>query len=204
MTIGKYTIEPIPASEPIPAPSVDASVATNHYLLRFVDDIGPDDTGSSPEVEAEFFLSCLSLMLGSKLTIGSLMANAVCFSDHRTDVYKKYNTELKELPDLPGLVEKLQCKNAQIARQFIRAAGAYRTGVNLIGEDDTLSFFLFTVAVECLSNKLVKEGGKCDRFVDLILKYSPSELGQTAEIRRELLETTYKQHRCGFTHEGEP
>ncbi|MFH1645966.1 MAG: hypothetical protein ABIB11_06050, partial [Candidatus Omnitrophota bacterium] len=71
LTIGKYTIEPLPSNSP------DLKEATNIYLLRFQDEMREGEKMTNPKSEGMLFLSCLSLFLGSRLQVSSLMINSI-------------------------------------------------------------------------------------------------------------------------------
>lgn len=195
--IGKYLVEPIPSKELTPCP------ASNRYLLRFKDEMRKGESGSQPQTEAIFFLAYLSLILGSQLHVESLMVNSVNVSFSESLSYADHHTTLEQLPDLDFLVNKFKGKKLEIARQFLRACEVYRTALNLMGENNTLSFFLFTIAIECLSNKVGKGEGTCDKFINFILNYiADKDSPPTEQDWIELLKEIYYRHRSGFTHWG--
>lgn len=199
LSIGKYTIEPLPDSSP------GADSATTQYLLRFEDEMRPQDNGmSQPEVEGRLFLSYLSLLLSSKITVESMMVNSVNTSNPLTILpYSDYLRTITELPNFNTVTAKLRLKEIEVARQFCRACEVYRAAVNMISENNTFSYFLLTIAVECLSNKVGKGSGSCERFIDFILTYLPDKDDlENEEDWRELLKEVYYRHRSGFTHGG--
>lgn len=197
LSIGKYTVEPVPTTE------AGAGPASNRYLLRFDDEIREGESASQPQVEATLFLAYLSLILGSRLHIDSLMVNSVNISVGQAVTYQDYQAIVDELPDIDSLVTRLKGKNAEVARQFLRACEVYRAALNLMGENNTLSFFLFTIAIECLSNKVGKGAGLCNKFIDFILNYLPDKSTLPSEQDwKELLREIYYRHRSGFTHGG--
>lgn len=197
LSIGKYSVEPVPTTEPGTQP------ASNRYLLRFDDEMREGESGSQPQAEATLFLAYLSLVLGSRLHIESLMVNSVNISVGQAPTYKDYQTIIEHLPDIDSLVARFKGKNAEVARQFLRACEVYRAALNLMGENNTLSFFLFTIAIECLSNKVGKGEGSCDKFIDFILDYLPDKSSLPSEHDwKELLQEIYYRHRSGFTHGG--
>ena len=198
LNIGKYTIEPLPTNSPGMTP------ASNSYLLRFQNEMCPGEHVTRPKTEATLFLSCLSLFLGSRLQIVSLMMNSMNTPDiNQTAIYNNYETIIEELPDFTLLMKKFMSKDPEIARQFVRSCEVYRAAMNLIGENNTLSYFLLTIAVECLSNKIIKEGGACDKFIQFILKYLPDKSSLEKEDDwKEFLKEIYYNHRSAFTHGG--
>lgn len=191
---GKYTIEPIPEKGSV------STVATSSYLLRFEDEMRAEERRSNPEKEVRLILSYLSLALGTKLDIDSLMIGSVNSPGSVTET--SHDEILEELPQLDDLHGKLQIAGVDTARQFFRACEVYRTALNALGQNNTLSYFLLTVAIECLSNVLGQGDGKCDKFIDFILKYLPDKSELSEADWRELLKEIYYRHRSGFTHGG--
>lgn len=199
LSFGKYTIEPIPS------PDTGNTSATNLYLLRFLDKKGPADIyDSNPVREAKLILSMLSLCLGTRLEIMAFMVNSVNLGVISQDAAASGITGIIEnLPDLHFLWEKLNGLNIDIARQFLRAADVYQSAVNLIGQNNTLSYFLLTIAIECLSNSLESGLGTCDRFVQFIFTYLRDKTQiESEEDWKALLKGIYYRNRSGFTHGG--
>ncbi len=198
LTIGKYIIEPIPSNSP------GLKEATNMYMLRFQDEMREGERMTNPKAEGELFLACLSLFIGSKLHIESLMMNSVNTPQIiPAGTYNNYERTAEELLDLNNLTQKLMAKDMIIAKQFIRACEVYRVAMNLIPENITLSYFLLTISIECLSNVVILTGGNCDKFIGFILKYvqDKSDLKDEEEWK-EFLKEIYYNHRSGFTHGG--
>lgn len=200
LSFGKYTIEPLPSA------NTGNTSATNQYLLRFLDEMGENDRRSVPTQEAEQILSLLSLWLGTRLDVKSLMVNSVNVGGLTQDVAASGITGILENPpDLELLIKKFNSLDLDMARQFLRAADVYKTAVNLIGQNNTLSYFLLTVTIECLSNKTRAETdkGKCDSFINFILTYLQDKSQVDSEKEwKELLKEVYYGHRSGFTHGG--
>jgi len=198
LSVGKYLIEPIPDK--------DSGVVgiSNRYLLRFDDEMRPGESMSQPETEGKLFLSYLSLLLGTQIKIESIMLNSVNPPTRdQVPLYKEFETVLDKMPDLNNQLLKFKSMENEVARQFLRASDVYRAAINLIAENNTLSFFLLAVAIECLSNKLGEGNGSCDKFIDFILKYLPDKSSLDSENDwREFLKEIYYRHRSGFTHGG--
>lgn len=193
---GKYTIEPIP----VPADVTATTSATNKYLLRFEDEIRAEDGRSHPEQEARFVLSYLSVVLGTPLEFEALMLNSV----NAPIAVREFGKDelIEDLPQIEALYQKLRLSESDFARQFLRACEVYRTAINIYNTNNTLSYFLLTVSVECLSNIYGGGEGKCDKFIDFILKNLPEKLDLSDEDWKELLKEIYYRHRSGFTHGG--
>ena len=198
VTFGKYAIEPIPSDE------VDETKATNQYLLRFIDQFDKEKGRSSPSREAQLVLSFLSLTFGTNVEIKSFMINSVNFGLFSQDsAASSLLGMITELPDLSEFLMKFSSLEIELARQFIRAANVYKTSVSLIGQNNTLAFFLLSVSIECLSNKVINEGGKCDKFIEFIIQFSDGYAGLDSEKELvSLLKEVYYNHRSGFTHGG--
>ena len=197
---GKYIIEPIPSD------ISGMESATNQYLLRFPDKIDENASRSTPAKEAELILSLVSLWLGTQLEVNSLMINSVNIGVlSENSATSGISGVIENLPDLQLLTQKFNSLNLDIARQFSRASDVYKTAVNLIGENNTLSFFLLTVAIECLSNKTrtKTDKGKCESFINFILTYLQDKSQIESENDwKELLKEVYHRHRSAFTHGG--
>jgi hypothetical protein len=201
INIGKYTIEPLPD------PSRPSNSATTSYLLRFTDEMRAIDGGTSqPEMEARLFLSFLSLSLGSRITVSSMMINSVNVPNPSpAPPYSHYWATVEHVHEFTALFSKVSECDAELARQFLRACEVYQTAVTLVGENNTLACFLFSIAIECLSNRYGRGSGHCAKFVDFILSYYPDckELGDETDFKG-LLKEIYYRHRSGFTHGGKP
>jgi len=208
LKIGKYAIEPLPTS------LSDLSNAKAKFLLRFEDEIG-QNAASNPLGESQAILSFFSLMIGSQLNIDSIMVNNVKFTtDSNREIYKDFRNELNKLPDLNILYNKMNSADSDVAKQFLRACQVYNNALNLIETNQTFSYFLLCIAIECLSNKvssntkICKTGeeqtaGICDKFIEFILKYLPDKADfESEEIWKERLKEVYYNHRSGFTHGG--
>jgi hypothetical protein len=170
VSFGKYIIEPVPSE------TIHSSGATNQYILRFNDELRLEERVSQPHQEARLLLAYLSLVMGTKLEQSAVMLNSVIpFSKSQDIGIEAYEGLIEELPQLETLLRKLQSMEQAIARQFLRACEVYRTAINLVGQNNTLSYFLFTIAVECMSNVAGDEQGTCDRFIDFIWKYLPDK-----------------------------
>jgi hypothetical protein len=198
VSFGKYIIEPIPSSD------TGNTSATNQYLLRFKDKFTKENIGSQPDKEAENVLNLFSLWIGTKVEINSSMINSANLGRmSRKGATSNIEGILEIPPDFESLFQQLISLDNDIAIQFLRSASAYRTAVNLMGENNTLSFFLLTVSVECLSNRIIKNKGKTASFIDFIHMYTPveSRIGNE-ELWKELLKIIYSKVRSGFTHDG--
>jgi hypothetical protein len=200
LSFGKYVIEPIPSAD------TGNSSSTNQYLLRFPDQMGENEMRSVPTREAEKILSLLSLWLGTQLEVESFMVDSVNVGTLSQDDAASGLTGILEDPlDLELLINKFNSLELDLARQFLRAADVYRTAVNLIGQNNTLSYFLLAVTIECLSNKTRAKTdlGTCDSFINFILTYlSDKSQIESEEMWKELLKEVYYRHRSGFTHGG--
>ena len=199
IVIGKYTIEPLPTN------LSDLAESKIKFLLRFEDNIKPNDNRSNPIAEAQMFLSFFSLLIGSKLNIDSTMINDIKIEDPAlyTDVYSEYKTRIESIPDFSLLYKKFESMEYDIAKQLLRACDVYRSAVNLIETNTTLSFFLFCIAIECLSNKVSSKSGMQEKFADFILTYLPNKSDLNSEENwRKMLKEIYYNHRSGFTHGG--
>ncbi len=198
--IGKYIVEPLPTN------SSNQAGSKVNYLLRFEDNFREGETSSNPFAEAQMFLAFLSLQLGSRLEIDSSMYNNVKApmpDSIDADIYKEYRSIMDSLPDLNVRLKKIMSLDNAIATQFLRACEIYRVAVNLMGNNNTLSFFLLSISIECLSNKVSSKRGTCEKFVNFITTYYPDKVNFKTDTEYiSVLKEIYYNHRSGFTHGG--
>lgn len=198
--IDKYTIEPLPTN------SENIAGSDIKYLLIFEDNMRQGETMTQPTVEAKLFLSFFSLLIGAKLDIDSSLINNVKINipdSINTDTYKEYRSTIEVIPDFNKHIKELTNLDFDIAKQFLRACEVYRTAVNLIGINNTISFFLLSIAIECLSNTVSTKSGTCEKFIDFIMTYLPDKSDfANDEEWISILREAYYNHRSGFTHGG--
>ncbi len=197
----KYYIQPLPTN------SKDLKDGRIRYLLIFNDEIKDGEFGSQPFIEAQMILSILSLLLRSKLEIDSIMINNIKsdMPDPRTATfYSEYNNTINELTDINTFFNKFKSLDLDIIEQFQRACEVYSVALNMIGINNTLSFFLLCTSIECLSNIIYKDiEGSCERFIKFILEnLSDQSVFSTEQEWKDILKEIYYNHRSGFTHGG--
>jgi len=197
--IGKYTIESLPAD------SGDLVNSTIRFLLRFNDQMRDGEKRSNPVAEAKTFLSFFSFLSRAKLDICSAMLNDVR-SNEADNIYVQYRGTIESVADFDNCLTKLMCLDEKVALQFIRACEVYRIALNLIGTDqidNTISFFLLTIVVECMASAVSKKDGKCAKFIDFIMAYLPSKQDYPTDGDwTGILKEVYRNHRSAFTHGG--
>jgi hypothetical protein len=202
ITIGKYSVEPMPDPDPKHCPS------SGKYLLVFEDQWTEDQMHSNPEEEAMLFLSYWSFLVGSKVNIESIMDNGLNFPPRaRNAIYSEYSDfAVDNLPDFEAYHSQFFRFNDKFAAQFLRACEVYKEAVNLIGHNNTLSYFLLTVAIECVSN-ISESGGrrnKCKNFVSFIKRHAKDKFSlKNDDEWNAVLNEIYDRHRSKFTHGGE-
>jgi len=197
LSTSKYRIEPIPdtSKEPVRSPK--------RYMLRFDDEIRQGEKASQPDAEARLFLSLFSVIIGSRISIEGSMINNVPLTPATKVTYTNYETVVEDLPALDQAISDLSATTEEVARQYLRSCDVYRNALSLIGENNTLSFFLLTIAIECIANKVVQHGGTCDRFIEFVFTYLPNKTDfESEEEWRGILKEIYYRHRSGFTHGG--
>jgi hypothetical protein len=203
INFGKYKILPLPTN------SADIQDSKVKYLLEFEDIVKESDYGSQPFIESQFLLSFISLIFGCKLEIDSITVNGVKSdmpNPQLKGIYKEYAECINEIPDLNNLLNRIMSSDEELAIQILRAIEVYHTAINLLAVDNTLSYFLLSISIECLSNKIINDSpddGTCDKFIKFILKYLPDKQGfkNDAELKL-ILKEVYYNHRSGFTHGG--
>lgn len=180
-------------------------------VLQFSDDCGSGG-GSNPEDEANILCNLLSLILEMHIRRAGLRLNAVDIPLAESDkVYKRYLGHL-DPGNAHDYLARVLCLPTDLARQVARACRAYRTAIEFIPSDPTFAFFLFVVAVECLSSQKaiiaasgLKRDMKCERFCLFIERFAPrgssGDEGDAA-LFHSLLKSVYYAHRSAFVHGG--
>jgi len=197
ITAGKYNIEPVPEE-------FDSKVsATGTYLLRFSDDIEKGPGHSNPFKETDVFLSFLSLVLDSEIHVKGVMANSVNSpSDIVSGQPQQPRIVIKDDPEVDKHLGNMSHLDEIMAKQILRACGVYSAALHNTNRNPTLSFFLLAVAVECVSNKVMDEGGPRKKFIDFLSKFGESSHDLDPDKFRKLIREIYDRHRSGFTHGG--
>lgn len=198
VVIGKYQIEPLPGD------STGAGSPTFTYVLRFEDVMRDGERGSHPQEDARLFLGVFSVFMGAQVEIKSAMLNSlpVGWQTSRA-IYRETDPMIEELPPLANALDRISQLDLNIARQYLRACETFRTAITLMSENQTLSYFLLTISIECLANCVIAEGGTCDRFKAFIFGHlenrAPFDMD---EQLGEVLQEIYYNHRSGYTHGG--
>lgn len=168
-------------------------------ILEFVDVWKENQTYSNPKEEARYVLAALSLLLRTQVKFHSMRTNNVNVTIE-TGIPKRFLGRLAIPQDFHELYEKLCSLENEILKCYLRSARIYQTAISLTREDPTLSFFLLTVAIECLSNNVIKKGSHQERFEAFIREYLPSEFEDERQ-HLNFLKQAYKV-RSLFTHRG--
>jgi len=168
-------------------------------ILEFVDTWKANQTHSNPEEEARYVLATLSLLLRTQVKFHSMRTGNVNVT-FETQLPQQFHGKLTPPQDFAGLYEKLCSLEPEILKCYLRSARLYQTAISLMREDPTLSVFLMTVAIECLSNNVIEQGTRQGRFEAFIRKYLPTDLEDEMK-NLELLEEIYTI-RSLFAHQG--
>jgi len=168
-------------------------------ILEFVDVWKENQMYSNPEEEARYVLAALSLLLRTQVRFHSMRTNNVSVTIE-TGIPKRFLGRLTISQDFQELYKKLCSLETEVLKLYFRSARIYQTAISLSREDPTLSFFLLTVAIECLSNNVIKKGSHQERFEAFIREYLPSELEDERQ-HLNFLKQAYKV-RSLFTHRG--
>ena len=198
LTLGRYAIEPIP--EPF-----DSNLtATGSYLLRFDDKYREGETSSNPFKEAALFFSLLSLTWDAEVDVHGTMVNSVLVpSDIVASGIKPPPTILKTPPDITEHLEAVKRLDPSTAKQFLRACEVYSAALHQTYQNPTLSFFLLSIAVECLANSVSQGSGPRERFLAFLTDNSPGFAPLVPHLEfASLVREAYDRHRSGFTHGG--
>jgi hypothetical protein len=191
----------------IPGKSDEQEAMLRFHFVRQIP--GPSDFGkvmlaNVGEIESRMWLAFLSVICASNIRFLGSMVNGESTSIQRL----KYRFS-KEPPINTSPVINYYGKLAQLRgrdrSRFVNSLRAYQSAVSLMDSNPNVSFFLFVVAVECLSN-YVERGGKIrDKFIRFVVRYlhpSLSEEKKDLQKFEERLDTAYRL-RSSFVHSGE-
>lgn len=198
--LDSYEIRSIPSIRD----SMDSTA--EEMLLEFVDVWTRDQTSSNPEGEAHYILALLSLLGRSRINFDSIRVNNVNTTFRNLRTYKQFDGYINLPSDFHDVYNNLLSLDEKIYVQFMRSCSAYQSAISLLPHNPTLGCFMLVVAVECLSNVVIKgKNSHFSKFRDFIIKYLPSKI-KTEETDMnlfvELLKQIYNSYRSGFTHGG--
>lgn len=198
---GKYKITTLPTGR-------DGMLsALWESLLMFEDSLRKDERSSQPTVESDYILYWLSLIFKMRIEPKGILLNNVeiGYTKKYREYYKEYEAQITELPDLESIVRKLCSLDIDTLRQYLRACEVYNFALTLFGENNTLAFFLLSVSIECIANKVIPSGKTRDKFTQFILNNISEEKARECKDENEwneFLKEIYYNHRSGFTHGG--
>jgi hypothetical protein len=173
VNIGKYSFSPLPSE-------ISEGFETE-LLLNFEDKWKEGQEGSNPEREGEIILSWLSMVLRQKLKVCSSRLNNVQIPTNNKEII--LFESLINFPDnISELYIKLKSLPIDLLDKYVRACECYQEALLVSNNNPTISFFLFVVSVECLSNKDNDFYG-----------YLTKELSKEKEISKEEIEKVYKK-----------
>ena len=183
---GKYKLENLPTGR-------EGMLSSSwEGLLIFEDNMREGERSSQPIVESDYILYWLSLMFRMRVEPKGILLNNVetGYTKRYREYYREYEAQITELPDLENLIKKLCSLDIDILRQYIRACAVYNFALTLFGENNTFAFFLLSVSIECIANKVIPEGQTCDKFTQFILNNISEEKAKECKD-----ETCYQQDR---------
>ena len=173
------------------------------FLLSFDFNWLCDETTCDVKLLSKRIVPWLSTILGQKLRIESIRINGkdIPYGNPESIIFKS-QTDL--LPDeihnlYARFISMPIAENNNLLEQYIKACELYQNAVLLSASHPNISFFLFVVSVECLSEK------NCDlnNFIDFIISnYEEWKFHFPEEEFRILLSSIY-HIKSSFTHKGE-
>lgn len=200
--IDGFDIEPVPSEN-----GKQEAILGFDFLHRTVGNVTDFDKiqlASIGETESRMWLAFLSLVTASNLEFQGAMVNGESTSAQRLR-YRFPEQPPINFTQVADYHEKLAQLRGRDRIRFINSARAYQSAVSLMDLNPTLSFFVFIVAVECLSYYLGTGRKLRERFVNFIEKYiHPSVSAEKLDLMkfRHRLDTAYRI-RNSFVHRGE-
>jgi hypothetical protein len=148
--LGSYKIRSIP--------SIQDSMTTlnEEMLLEFVDKWSENQRASNPEKEALYFLALFSLLGRTRININSTKVNNINVTFRSSHSYKQFNGYIKLPQDFQDIYNRLFSLDETLFVQFIRSCSAYQNAISLLPDNPTIGCFMLVVAIECLSNVVIK------------------------------------------------
>jgi len=198
--LGSYEIRSIP--------SIQDSMTTpnEEMLLEFVDKWSENQRASNPEKEALYVLAFFSLLGRAKVNFNSTRVNNINVTFRSSHSYKQFSGDIELPQDFQDIYNRLFSLDETLFVQFFRSCSAYQNAVSLLPDNPTLGCFMLVVAIECLSNVVIKgKNGHFSKFRSFIIEYLPSKIkSEETDMKLfvELLKQIYSSYRSGFTHGG--
>ncbi len=223
MKIGKYVFSPLPSE------SLDDF--KTEVLLTFEDKWKEGQQVSNPKKEGEIIISWLSTILRQKLKVGSFMLNNLQ-SPKSNKQFITFESPTNFPGNLSDLYKKFKSLPLELLERYVRACECYQEALLVSTSNPSISFFLFVVCIECLSNKnydfyqylmkelstkneipkkeiseiykkFIEEYGAKSNFIKFVLSnFNEWKTEFTEEDFRKLLSSIY-DIRSLFTHEGQ-
>ncbi len=144
INMGKYTFSPLP--------SESIGDFKSELLLNFEDKWKEDQQGLNPKKEGEIILSWLSMILRQKLKVNSSRLNNVQILNTKKEIIS-FESPIDFPENILDLYNKFKSLSQENLRKFVRACECYQESLLVSTNNPTISFFLFVVCIECLSNK---------------------------------------------------
>jgi hypothetical protein len=204
---GKYLLRSLPTDEG------SGRSARWRSLITFLDEMRSGENSSQPLVESQHVVAFLSAHFRMRIEIEGLALNGVngLYTADNRALYPDFEKQVKDLDGLEGEYFKLSSLDLDTGRQYLRACDCYRLAQDLIPKNTTLAYFLLTISIECLAQKLVpsdpsKPGSQtCDKFIKFLNDFLPESIKSEWPGKEGLptvLKEVYYNHRSGFTHGG--
>ena len=144
ITFGKYSLYPLPTKS--------KENYKSELLLNFIDEWKDGQIGSNPEKEGEIILSWLSMILKQKVILDSARLNDVQINNLEDDIII-FDPILNVSENVLNLYPKFKSLPLELLERNLRACECYQQALLTSKNDPSISFFLFVVSIECLSNK---------------------------------------------------
>jgi len=193
--------------EPIPSSGENTEGILRHEFFHRTGNVPELDkltVNSIGQTESQMWLAFLSLIAASNVTFQGALINDEDSGSQRL----KYSFAQQPPIDF-GLVQQYYERLAQIQGRnrlrFINSARSYQSAVSQMDSNPTVSYFLFVVAIECLSNFVIDAGGNRQKFIRFIDKYLDSSLSAEKSDQAKFeqrLDAAYRI-RNAFVHRGQ-
>lgn len=156
------------------------------------------------EIESRMWLALLSLIGESNVRFQGTSVNGESTSAQRLK-YRFSQQPPIDFSVVEHYYEMLAQLRGRDRERFVNSARIYQSAVSLMDSNPSLSFFLFVVTVECLSNYVEKTGKSREKFVRFIAKYLHASMSREKSDLFKFehrLDTAYRI-RNSFVHAGQ-
>src|SRR3989338_1620799 len=177
INLGKYSISPLLFEM--------SDIFKTEMLLNFEDEWKEGQQVSYHQKEGEIILSWLSMILKQKLKVNSVRINDIQIPNTQKEMIS-FESQIYFPENFNALYVKFKSlpldEDNNLLEKYVRACECYQEALLLSTTNPTMSFYLFVVCIECLSNKDYN-----------FYKYLMDKMSTKKEIPKTEIDTIYEE-----------